>query len=138
MTGSINDIIASTSTGDKSPQEALEALTRAGFDCYVTEGGDLAIKYWQIIKGFVSSEQAAIIRTTQQPQEQTDELEWLSKNLESIRPDYADQWVAISGNRIVAANSDLPNLMSQITQFDKPFITFIPSDQIVWNLTYAS
>lgn len=138
MTGSINDIIASTATGAKSPQEVLESLTRVGLDCYVTEAGDLAIKYWQIVKDFISPEQAAIIRTTQKPQEQTEEIEWLSKNLENIRLDYAGQWIAIYENRIVATATGLPDLMNQTSQFDKPFITFISADEIVWNFAYAS
>lgn len=138
MTGSINDIIASTSTGDKSPQDILESLARAGFDWYITEEGTLMYRYWQIgPEEFVTPERAATIRLTRQSPEQTDELDWLSKNLESIRQDYAGQWIAIYGDSIVAAATDLPNLMNQITQFDKPFITFIPEEQIVWTFTYA-
>ena len=136
---SLKDIIESTSTGAKSSQEVLDALTRFGIEWHLSEEGTLWIKTWQTVAdGFVSPEQAAIIRTTRQSPEQSDELDWLSKNLQSIRQDYAGQWIAICGNRIVSAATDLPNLMSQIAQFDKPFITFIPSDQIVWTLTYAN
>lgn len=132
------DIVASTSTGAKSPQEVLEALTKFGIDWYVTEEGNLLIRYWQIgAEGLFSPEQAAEIRLTRQSPEQIYELDWLSRNLESIRQEYASQWVAIYENRIVAASSDLPNLMNQINQFDKPFVTFIPSDQIVWTFAYA-
>jgi len=136
---SLKDIIESTSTGAKSSQEVLDALTRFGIEWHLSEEGTLWIKTWQTVAdGFVSPEQVAIIRTTRQSPEQSDELDWLSKNLQSIRQDYAGQWIAICGNRIVSAATDLPNLMSQIAQFDKPFITFIPSDQIVWTLTYAN
>jgi len=135
----LRDIIASTTTSAKSPQEFLEALTRFDIDWHVSEEGALMIKYWQIAaEGFVSPEQAGIIRSTKQSPDQSDELDWLSKNLDSVRQDYANQWVAICGNRIVAAATDLPDLMSQIIEFDKPFITFISSDQVVWNFTYAS
>lgn len=135
----LKNIIVSTSTGAKPPQEILEDLTRFDIDWHVTEEGTLMLRYWRIeAEGFVSPEQAAIIRSTTQSPDQSDELDWLSKNLQSIRQDYAGQWIAICGNRIVAAATDLPNLMNQISQFDKPFITFIPADQIVWTFTYAS
>ncbi len=131
--------IASTLTSANSPQEILESLTKAGFDCHITEEGDLWYRYWQIgSKGFVSKEQAVIIRIAQKSPEQSDELDWLSKNLHSIRQDYAGQWIAIYENRIVGSAEDLPGLLTQIAQIDKPFITFIPSGQIVWNFTYAN
>ncbi|MBA7638084.1 hypothetical protein ES703_45735 [subsurface metagenome] len=132
-------IIESTSTSAKSSQEILDALTKFGIEWHLSGEGMLWVKTWQTVAdGFVSPEQSAIIRTTRQSPEQSVELDWLSKNLQSIRQDYAGQWIAICGNRIVSAATDLPNLMSQIAQFDKPFITFIPSDQIAWTLTYAN
>jgi len=139
MKSSINNIIASTSDGSKTPEEALDALTKIGFDCYVTREGPLMYRYWQVgTTGFVSSEKAAIIRSTRESPEQIDELDWLSENLQSIQQNYSGQWVAIYENRIVASANDLPSLMNQITQLDKPFITFIPADEIVWNFAYAS
>lgn len=134
----LRNIIVSTSTGAKSPEEVLESLTKFGIDWHVTEEGTLMIRYWQIGAEFVSPEKAALIRSTRRSPEQSDELDWLSKNLQSIRLKYAGQWIAICSNRIVAAATDLPNLMNQIIQFDRPFITFIPADQIVWTFTYAS
>lgn len=136
---SLLDSIASISSGAKAPQEVLESLTKFNIDWYVTEEGTPMIRYWQVAaEGFVSPGQAAEIRLTRQAPEQSDELDWLSKNLESIRQDYRGKWVAIYENRIVAAATDLPSLMSQISQFDKPFITFIPAEQIIWNFTYAN
>ena len=136
---SLKNSIVSTSSGAKSPHEVLEALTKFNIDWYVTEKGTLMIRYWQVAaEGFVSPEQAAAIRLARQSPEQSDELDWLSKNLDSIRRDYAGRWVAIYENRIVAASDELPNLMNKITQFEKPFITFIPADQIVWTFTYAN
>ena len=135
---SIKDVIESTSTSAISPDDVLEALTKFGIEWYVTAEGTLMIKYWQIIAdGFVSPERAAIIRTSAQSPDQSNELDWLSKNLQSICQDYAGQWIAISENRIIGSATDLPSLMTQIVQIDKPFITFIPSDQIVWTFTYA-
>ncbi len=139
MKSSINNIIASTSNGSKTPEEALKALTKIGVDCYVTREGTLMLSYWQVgTTGFVSREKAGIIRSTRESPERSDELDWLSENLESIHQDYAGQWVAIFENRIVASANDLPSLMNQITQLDKPFITFIPADEIVWNFAYGS
>lgn len=139
MNSSIKNIIVSTSTGFKTPEEALDALSKMGVDCYVTREGDLMYNYWQVgATGFVSPEKAAIIRSTRESPEQSDELDWLSKNLLSIQHNYAGQWIAICENRIVASANDLPSLMNQITQLDKPFITFIPADNIVWNFAYAS
>ena len=138
MTNNIISLVASTSTGDKSPEEALEALTQAGFEWYVTEGGALMFKTWQIIKDFVTPEQAAEIRTMQKPRTQIEDIEWLSRNLESVRLNYAEQWVAIHEERIVAAATNLPNLLSQISEYEKPFITFITEEEIVWDLAYGN
>ena len=139
MKSSINNIIASTSNGSKSPEEALDALTKMTVDSYVTREGTLMYRYWQVATtGFVTPEKAAIIRSTRESPEQSDELDWLSENLQSIQQDYAGQWVAIYENRIIASSNDLPSLMNQITQLDKPFITFIPADEIVWNFAYGS
>lgn len=138
MKSSINNIIASTSNDSKTPEEALDALAKIGVDCYITREGTLMYRYWQVgTTGFVSPEKAAIIRSTRESPEQSDKLDWLSENLQSIQQDYAGQWVAIYENRIVASANDLPSLMNQITQLDKPFITFIPADEIVWNFAYA-
>ena len=132
-------IIISTPTRAKSPEETLESLTEFDIDWYVTEEGTLMIRYWQIAaEDFVSQEQAAEIRLTRQSPEQSDKLDWLSKNLQSIRSKYAGQWIAIYDNRIVAAATNLPDLMNKVIEFDRPFITFISSDQVVWDFTYAS
>ncbi len=128
-----------TITNAKSPHEELESLTNAGIEWHVTREGTLWYKIWQIgAEDFATPEQVAIIQETQQPPEQSDELDWLSSNLNSIRQDYAGQWIAIYENRIVGSAEDLPGLLTQIAQIDKPFITFIPSGQIVWNFTYAN
>src|SRR3990172_7429088 len=45
--------------------------------------------------------------------------------------------VAVYSNEIVASALNLSDLMSHITKFDKPLVTFIPSEPVVWNFTYA-
>lgn len=131
--------IKSAYTGAKSPEEVLETLDRLGYETYVTKEGDLWVKSWQIgARNFVSPEQVAVIRSIRPSLERGDELDWLSKNLQNICGRYSDQWVAVYSNEIIAAASNLPDLMSQISGFDRPLITFIPAEPIVWNFTYAS
>ena len=131
--------INSAYTGAKSPEEVLETLDRLGYETSVTKEGDLWVKSWQIIaEGFVSPGQAAVIRSNRPSLKRVDELDWLSKNLQNIRGRYSNQWVAVYSNEIVAAASNLPDFMSQIGGFDRPLITFIPAEPVVWNFTYAS
>ncbi len=135
---SFEPVITLGTTGAKSPGEILETLDKMRLEWYVTEGGSLMIKYWQTIaENFVPPEHAAIIRSSRQSSEQGDELDWLSKNLQNIREKYGGQWVAIDNNEIVASTPDLSELLNKITAFDRPFITFIPVDPVVWTFTYA-
>ena len=128
-----------STSGTKSPEEFLETLDKIGIEWYVTEKGTLMIKYWQIgAEDFVPSEQAAAIRSDRPSPEQGDELDWLSKNLQNVRGRYGGQWVAVYNNEIVAAAPDLPDLIRQIGGFDRPLITFIPAEPVVWTFTYAS
>jgi hypothetical protein len=132
-------IIDSVTTGAKSPEEILDTLEKYGIEWYLSEGGTLMIKYWQVgAEGFVTPEKAAIIMSTRQSPDQADELDWLSKNLQSIRDQFAGQWVAVHGNAVVAGAPDLSDLMNQITEYNRPFITFIPADPVLWTFTYAN
>lgn len=136
---SLKSIIKSVSVESESPEEILETLDKLGIESYVTEEGHLMIKYWHIgAEDFMPLEQAAIIRTSRPSLEYSNELDWLSKNLQNIRGEYGGKWVAVYDNRIVATASNLPELMSQITELDKPLITFIPTDPVVWTFTYAN
>jgi len=131
-------IINSVSTGAMSPNEVIDSLKRLGMESHVTEAGDLMIRCWQIAaENFVSPEQAAIIRQGRSLPEQGDKLDWLSSNLQDIRREYGGQWVAVYGNEIVASALNLSDLMSLISEFDKPLVTFIPSEPVIWNFTYA-
>ena len=128
-----------SASGAKSPQEFLETLDKIGIEWYVTEKGTSMIKYWQIgAEDFVPSEQAAVIRSDRPSPDQGDELDWLSKNLPNVRGRYGGQWVAVYNNEIVVAASDLSDLIRQIGGFDRPLITFIPAEPVVWTFTYAS
>jgi hypothetical protein len=143
VTSDLKTIVTSVvSMGAKSPEEALvllERLDRIGIESSVTEAGDLFIRYWTIgAQGFVNPEHAAVIRSKRPPLEQTDKLDWLSKNLANIRRQYGGQWVAIYGNQVVAASPNLPDLINQVTEFDRPLVTFIPQEPVVWTFTYAN
>lgn len=125
-------------TSGKSPEEVLSLLGKYGIEWHVTEEGTLMIKYWQVgAEDFVPIEHAAIIRASSPSPEQSDKLDWLSKNMQNIRSEYGGQWVAVYDDRIVASAQLLPELMNQILEYDRPLITFIPAEPVVWTFTYA-
>ncbi|MBM4276046.1 MAG: hypothetical protein FJ134_16545 [Deltaproteobacteria bacterium] len=129
--------IESVSTGAKSAEEILAHLDKIGLECYVTEKRDLAVKCWQIIEGFVSEEYAGIIRSSQSSPMEGDEMDWLSKNLQTIQKKYAGQWIGIGDNEIVGSAPSLQELLILIIDKDKPLITFIPAEPTVWTFTYG-
>jgi len=129
--------IESVSTGAKCPEEILAHLDKIGLECYVTEKGDLAVKCWQIIEGFVSEEYAGIIRSSRSSPMEGDKMDWLSKNLQTIQEKYAGQWIAVGDNEIIASAPALPELLILIGDIDRPLVTFIPTEPIVWTFTYG-
>lgn len=136
--GDFKSVIESMSIEAQSPAELLAALDRIGIESYVTEEGHLMIRYWQIgAEDFVPPEQASIIRTSKPHPDQGDNMDWLSKNLQTIRQEYGGKWVAVYNERIVASSSTLPNLMNQIEEYDRPLITLIPAEPVIWTFTYA-
>lgn len=136
--GDFKNVIESMSIEAQSPTEFLAALDRIGIESYVTEEGHLMIRYWQIgAEDFVPPEQASIIRTSRPLPDQGDNMDWLSKNLQTIRQEYGGKWVAVYNERIVASSSTLPDLMNQIEEYDRPLITLIPAGPVIWTFTYA-
>ncbi|HZX13202.1 MAG TPA: DUF5678 domain-containing protein [Thermodesulfobacteriota bacterium] len=136
--GDFKSVIESMSIEAQSPTELLSALDRIGIESYVTEEGHLMIRYWQIgAEDFVPPEQASIIRTSRHLPDQGDNMDWLSKNLQTIRQEYGGKWVAVYNERIVASSSTLPDLMNQIEEYDRPLITLIPAEPVIWTFTYA-
>lgn len=131
--------VLSTISGSKTPEETLQSLDKYGIERFVSEEGKLMIKSWTVAADdFVTPEQAAIIRSNTPSSECRDDLDWLSKNLESVREEFGNRWIAIYENRVVGSATKLPELMSQVEKFDKPLITFIPSEPTTWISTYAS
>jgi len=136
--GDFKSVIESLSIEAQSPTELLSALDRIGIESYVTEEGHLMIRYWQIgAEDFVPPEQASIIRTSRRPTDQADNMDWLSKNLQTIRQEYGGKWVAVYNERIVASSFTLPDLVNQIEEYDRPLITLIPAEPVIWKFTYA-
>jgi len=136
--GDFKSVIESMSIEAQSPTELLSALDRIGIESYVTEEGHLMIRYWQIgAEDFVPPEQASIIRTSRHLTDQGDNMDWLSKNLQTICEEYGGKWVAVYNERIVASSSTLPDLMNQIEEYDRPLITLIPAEPVIWTFTYA-
>lgn len=136
--GDFKSLFESASIEAKSPTEFLSALDRIGIESNVTEEGHLMIRYWQIgAENYVPPEQASIIRTSRPLPDQGDNMDWLSKNLQTIRQENGGKWVAVYNKRIVASSSTLPDLMNQIEEYDRPLITFIPAEPVIWTFTYA-
>jgi hypothetical protein len=123
----------------KGPHDLFAFLK---IDWYVSEEGSLVLRYWQIgADTFVPTEKAAIIRSTKSSSEQVDNLDWLNKNLDKIRESHSGKWIAIHKNAIVASGLNMPGVLSQLGQLagiDKPLITYIPEEPILWTFAYAN
>lgn len=138
----LNEFISSASTQGATGDEVLDYLDKMKIDWYVSEEGSLVLRYWQIgADTFVPPEKAAIIRSTKSSLEQVDNLDWLNKNLDKIRESHSGKWIAIHKNAIVASGPNMPGVLSQLGQLagiDKPLITYIPEEPILWTFAYAN
>src|SRR3972149_4586991 len=111
--GDFKSVIESMSIEAQSPTELLSALDRIGIESYVTEEGHLMIRYWQIgAEDFVPPEQVSIIHTSRHLPDQGDNMDWLSKNLQTIRQEYGGKWGGGYNERILASSSNLPPPMN--------------------------
>jgi hydroxymethylpyrimidine pyrophosphatase-like HAD family hydrolase len=132
------EVLRSIISSGKPPEEVLSTLDQWGIDWYVTEGGALMIKSWQVAaKDFVDPEKASEIRSTR-PLNNSTQLDWLSKNLEKLRQKYGNRWIAIDGEKVVGDGQTVSELIQKTKAIDRPFITFIPSEPIVWTLVYGN
>ena len=123
----------------ESPKKKLSSLDEWGIDWHVTEGGSLMIKSWQIgDKDFVDSQTAATIRSSRPLDKESKQLDWLSKNLKNLCDEYSNKWVAIHDEKVVANGQTVSELMQKIEGLDRPLITFIPSERIVWTFAYGN
>lgn len=135
--GNLKEIINSESTWPTASNEILAHLDRLGIEWHVTETGALGIKYWQILSGFISEEDADVIRANRPSPPEGSKMDWLSENLQSIQERYAGQWIAIGDNENVISAPTLPELLTLIGDIDTPFVTFIPAEPVVWTFTYG-
>jgi hydroxymethylpyrimidine pyrophosphatase-like HAD family hydrolase len=132
------EVLRSIISSGKPPEEVLSTLDQWGIDWYVTEGGSLMIKSWQVAaEDFVDPQKASEIRSARPLDNDSKQLEWLSKNLERLRDHYGSTWIAIHDEKVVADGRTVSELMEKIKGVDRPFITFIPSEPIVWTLAYG-
>lgn len=140
MGSPVKEIIASISTGSMPPEEMLARLDQYDIDWYVTDEGDLLIKYWQVIaEDFMPREQIARIRSGHPTPSGVETLEWLSGHLDELRERYGGQWVGISQNTVVASSSNLHVLLETLHQLgiDGTFITQIPAGRVIWKSVYG-
>jgi len=138
--GSLKHIIESVATSGLSPEEVLQKLSSSGVEWYLTEQGDLMIKYWQLgAEGFVSPERVGTIQSQENAPVHANALEWVSGHLDELRQNYAGRWVAILGNVVVESAPTLPQLLARIAELgiEQPFLTEIPTGPVTWITTYA-
>ncbi|MFZ1057711.1 MAG: DUF5678 domain-containing protein [Candidatus Rokuibacteriota bacterium] len=131
-------ILESAATSGLSPEEILQRLDSYGVEWYLTEQGDLMIKYWQVgAEDFVSPERVGTIQVGPVPVE-ANSLEWVSRHLTELRQEHAGQWVAIVGEQVAAFAPTLAQLLERVGELgiDRPFLTEIPAGPITWITTY--
>jgi Family of unknown function (DUF5678) len=139
--GQTKTIVESIVTSALSPEDVLQHLDSYGIDWYLTQKGDLMICYWQVAaEDFVPKEQVATIRENQTVPPDASSLEWLSSRLSEIKGQYANCWIAIKDHKVVASAGNLTDLLQSVrdAQIESPFVTFIPSDPIVWATAYGN
>jgi len=132
-------IVESIVTSGLPPEEILNRLDSYDIEWYLTEGGGLFIRYWQIAaEDFMPPEQIAEIRDNQNIPHEATALEWLSNQLSAIKAQYINCWIAIDNEQVVADANNLPTLLEKIQDagIETPFITFIPGDPIIWSTAY--
>lgn len=132
-------IVSSLATSGKTPEENLDSLSSFDIKWHISETGALWIKYWQVgAEDFVPPEKAMEIRSLEEPEQEHRELDWLSVNLQLLRDQYPDRWVAISNNEVIEAANTLNELIQILPENVSPFITFIPSEPVVWDFAYGN
>lgn len=138
--GATKKILESGVTSGLSAEEILKQLDSYGIDWYVTEKGDLMIRYWQLgAEDCLPIERTARIRENQTTPREASALEWLSRHLREIRTQYTNRWIAIVDDQVVVDAGDLTSLLQRIedARIESPFVTFIPGEPIIWATAYG-
>lgn len=134
--------LESIPTSSVDPSEIVERLNSLDIEWWITDSGDLFIRYWQLgAEDFMPPEHVALVRAGQMPSPQADKLEWVSQQLDMLRAAHTGQWVAITDDGVVASAPDLAQLLTEIDALDadvEPFVTQIPEEAPIWNMTYAA
>lgn len=135
------EILHSWVTGTGRPEEVLQRLDYYDIEWYVTERGRVMVKVWQVgAEGFVSEDRMAEIMEGRDYPPEANALEWVSQHLSELQKDYAGHWIAVVGDRLVAASVDLPGLTAQLASIDvgTPLVTEIPTEPVVRDMAYAT
>jgi len=138
--GTMKSFLESIPTSSLSPEETLRWLDSVGIESWVTEVGDLFIRYWQLgAERFIAPEHVARVTLGRTAPVGADRLEWVSQQLAVLRLDYAGKWVAITDEGVAASADDLAQLMAAVEQagLSEPFITQISDSVVTWNTAYA-
>jgi hypothetical protein len=74
-----------------------------------------------------------------QAQDDVDPLDWIAEHLDELIYRYPDMWIAVYQGEVVASARDPAVLKAQIdaSGIERPLITEIPSEPIVWDTAYA-
>ncbi len=51
--------------------------------------------------------------------------QWIAEHYEELAGEYAEEWIAVKGGQVIAHNSDLNRLLSQVPDPDHTCIEFI-------------
>jgi hypothetical protein len=135
------EIIRSAITSGHSADQILEKLDELNIERWITERGDLMIKYWQVAaEGFVSAGQVAQLRSEKPAPAECDALEWVSNHLTELQAQYTGKWIGVADGRVVASADSLPELSVTLdsTEVDSPLVTQIPADPVVWRTIYGN
>lgn len=127
-------------TGADTPEEVIETLNEYGVSWHLTQGGELWIRGWKVAaEEFIRPEDVPALRAENPREHETDDLDWVSRNLDQLREDYGGEWIAVVDGVVVGANPLLPGLVAQLNEQDvvDPFITQVPAGDVVWETAYA-
>src|SRR6266508_4652517 len=81
--------LESASTSSLDPEEVIEKLNSMKVEWWITDAGDLFIKYWQLgAEDFMPPEHVARVRSEKMPPPDADKLEWVSSQLGTLREEY--------------------------------------------------
>ncbi len=135
------DLAESAVTGSSPQKEMLKHLDKMGIDWHITEEGTLWYRIWQVgAENFAPVEQIAELRQGRNVPNEVDAMEWVSRNLSKLKERYSGKWIAVVNGEVVAASADMSDLMEQVhaKKIEKPFVTQISKEPIVWTTAYAN